>query len=177
MALHSTTRDRFDWSGRVHNHAIGLATLFEATGDESLLREALDLTADSRGNTPTDRLMQARTRAHLARLNGDISSALRELHIASAAFEEERERLAGKPSDLRDLAGSVERILGDLVGCYTANGDYIEAVHTIETGRFWHSSPPVDLERSPAEPSIAVAWVAASRWETVVISTENHKST
>jgi hypothetical protein len=174
--LLSATQDRLDWAAHLHNHALGLAHLFEATGDKSLLREALKLTVGTHAARPKDRFMQARTRAHLARLSGDVDSALHELHLAYGAFEEERKRLADEPSGLRDLAAQVERVLGDLVGCYAARGDHAAAVRTIEAGRHWLTEPPVNLEHRPALPPIAVAWVAASRWETVVISAQDHRA-
>ncbi|MET7534770.1 CHAT domain-containing protein [Streptomyces goshikiensis] len=175
-ALQATPVGRSDRAIRVHNYAMDLALLFELDGDAVLLHEARQLTAESRGRGPIDYFRQARTRAHLARLDGDVDSALHELQVANEAFIEERERLAGDLTRLRDLAGQVERVVGDLVGCHVVKGDCAAAVEVIESNRLWLNAPPPS-PRGSGLPAMAVAWVSASRWETVVISTLDHRTT
>ncbi|WP_329492968.1 hypothetical protein [Kitasatospora herbaricolor] len=175
-ALQVTPVGRSDRSIRVHNYASGLALLFELDGDASLLHEARQLATEGGGRGPIDYFRQARTRAHLARLDNDVDSALHELEVANEAFIQERERLTGQLVKLRDLAGQVERVVGDLVGCHVVKGDYAAAVEVIESDRLWLKAPPLS-PRGARLPAMAVAWVSASRWETVVISTLDHRTT
>jgi hypothetical protein len=159
-----------------HNYASDLALKYEATREQRYLKEARDITSEIRGRGPIDHVIQARTRAHLAWLDGNLDSVLQELLEANEAFADEIERTIDDPVSSRHLAGHTERLIGDLAGCHAARGELVAAVDVIESKRIWVREPPAAQLDLLALPAMPVVWLFASRWETRIIWTHDHRS-
>lgn len=155
-----------------------LLSLSRNGGGREHLVEASALLAVT-GRTPSERLDILTVRADALRLAGNVDLARRQLAGARLTYGDERRRWAGDWTRLRDLAGQTGDLLANLVTTSVVAGDPEGAVGHLEEPRIWLPEPTSKVEpQDSGQPALGVAtvWIAASKWETVVISTKDHQT-
>ncbi len=165
-AVDATPDDSNDRPGYLNNLANHYADLFAATREEELLREGLSVLVSS--PAPLDALKIERTRARLLMGLDRSDEAARVLEAALGLLDDERIRLGNDGEGLRDLAGEVEGMTGDLAFLHSRLQDADQMVKVLEQPRIWLSTPP-KLRASPSDGSPAV-WVIPSQWGAAVVS-------
>jgi hypothetical protein len=165
-AIDSTPEDSIDRPFHLNNLANRYADLHAATGEEEWLHEGLSVLASS--PAPLEALKIERTRARLLVSLDRCDEAAGVLEAALGLIEEERIRLGDDGEGLRDLAGAVEGMTGDLAFLRARLQDARQTVKALEQPRIWLSAPS-KLRASPAVES-PVVWVIPSRWGTAIVS-------
>jgi len=181
FAVEDTAADDISRPSRVWYLAELLRQLWDRKGEPGFLDEAWATVENLQPESPFDQIDLALTRARLVRCDRrhhDRFAAVAE-ELATAVEVVNRLRAAEpNPTWRRDLAHRFDGLLGELVVSVVLDGDLDRAIRLIEAERVWLPAPPEGAVAiaSTSPRSIPVAWVITGYWETVVITTVDHRT-
>lgn len=109
------------------------------------------------------------------RLSDRFGRAAIELTSALDSIQDLLQRPGLTLQERRDLAQQADGLVGDLAASHLLAGDLEKGLRLVEGNRIWLAAPG-ELGHVPPEPPVAVAWVVPSSWETVVVTTTDHRA-
>jgi hypothetical protein len=177
-ALAALPADHVDRPPFVCRLAEIVTDLSDATGDSELVDDAWAMVEHLHAHRPSEDATLGWSRAQLVRRGrrrDRFAVAAREAAAATEAVER-LGRAEPTPDRRLDLAQQFDGLLGDLVASMVRSGDVERAVERVEAERVWLGAPARRAtEAARTLPPVPVAWVASSRWETVVVTTVDHR--
>jgi tetratricopeptide (TPR) repeat protein len=137
------------------------------------LDHAWDQVAGLNPPVPLEQVRAHVARAHIVRAykdsTGSLDRAIEQTQAALEIFKDEQERLAADSRRLRDLAQTLDGLIGDLAALKALQGDPEAAIRLLEAPRTWLPSPDSAFSPDSATSDIKVVWIVASAWETLVL--------